>query len=190
MKKLEWTTEQRKVNDLLPLDINPRKISEHKKQQLIKSIEKFNLAEIPAVNKDNTIISGHQRIKALQLIDRGEEMIDVRVPNRQLTRKEVKEYNLISNTHAGEWDFEILEVEFEDVKIEEIWDFDIPGFDMPTNTTSNDEQKENPKPSDKDLSDKLHSKFVVEAQCINEAEQEKLYNELINQGYECRLLTL
>ena len=117
MKKLEWTTEKRKVNDLLPLDINPRKISEAKKQQLIKSIEKFNLAEIPAINKDNTIISGHQRIKALQLIGRGEEMIDVRVPNRQLTRKEVKEYNLISNTHAGEWDFEIMEVEFADIEI-------------------------------------------------------------------------
>lgn len=189
MKKLEWTTEHRKVNDLLPLDINPRKISEAKRQQLIKSIEKFNLAEIPAINKDNTIISGHQRLKALQLIDRGEEMIDVRVPNRQLTRKEVKEYNLISNTHAGEWDFEILEMEFEDVKIEEIWDFDIPGFDMPTNSTGN-EPKTNPQPSDKDLSNKLQSKFVVEVECINETEQEKLYNELINQGYECRLLTL
>ena len=128
MKKLEWTTEKRKVNDLLPLDINPRKISEAKKQQLIKSIEKFNLAEIPAINKDNTIISGHQRIKALQLICRGEEMIDVRVPNRQLTRKEVKEYAIISNTHAGEFDFEILEVEFADVELAEIG-FDIPGWD-------------------------------------------------------------
>ena len=132
MKKLEWRTEQRKVNDLLPLEINPRKISDAKRQQLIKSIEKFNLAEIPAINKDNTIIAGHQRIKALQLIGRGEEMIDVRVPNRQLNKTELKEYNLISNTHAGEWDFEILELEFEDVKTEE-WNFDIPNFDMPTN---------------------------------------------------------
>lgn len=124
-KKLEWLTEKRKVNDLLPLDINPRKISEHKKQTLIKSIEKFNLAEIPAINKDNTIIAGHQRISALQLIGRGDEMIDVRVPNRQLTKKELKEYNLISNTHAGEWDFEIMEVEFADIEIEE-WDIEMP----------------------------------------------------------------
>lgn len=180
-KKLEWLTEKRKVNDLLPLDINPRKISEHKKQTLIKSIEKFNLAEIPAINKDNTIISGHQRIKALQLIDRGEEMIDVRVPNRQLTRKEVKEYNLISNTHAGDWDFEILEVEFADVK-EVDWDFNIPNFDV--------EPKKNPEPTTKDLSGKIESKFVVEATCISEREQEKLYNELLKQGYKCRILTL
>jgi len=124
-KKLEWLTEKRKVNDLLPLDINPRKISEHKKQTLIKSIEKFNLAEIPAINKDNTIIAGHQRISALQLIGRGDELIDVRVPNRQLTKKELKEYNLISNTHAGEWDFKIMEVEFADVQFEE-WDIEVP----------------------------------------------------------------
>ena len=180
MKKLEWTTEQRKVNELLPLEINPRKIADAKRQQLIKSIEKFNLAEIPAINKDNTIIAGHQRIKALQLIGRGEEMIDVRVPNRQLNKTELKEYNLISNTHAGEWDFEILELEFEDVKTEE-WNFDIPNFDL--------EQK-NPASPTKDLSGKIESKFVVEATCISEREQEKLYNELLKHGYECRILTL
>ena len=37
-KKLEWVTEQRKVNDLLPFDINPRKISEHKKQTHIVNV--------------------------------------------------------------------------------------------------------------------------------------------------------
>src|SRR5215831_12714042 len=126
-KQLEWTTVKRKVNDLLPLEINPRKISEHKRQELIKSIEKFNLAEIPAINADDTIIAGHQRIKALQLIGRGEEMIDVRIPNRQLTQRELKEYNLISNSHAGEWDFDMLDVEFADVK--ENWEFSFPDTD-------------------------------------------------------------
>src|SRR5436305_12738681 len=116
-KQLEWTTVKRKVNDLLPLEINPRKISEHKRQELIKSIEKFNLAEIPAINADYTIIAGHQRIKALQLIGRGEEMIDVRIPNRKLTQRELKEYNLISNSHAGEWDFEIFEAHFADINL-------------------------------------------------------------------------
>lgn len=181
MKKLEWTTEKRKVNDLLPLEVNPRKISDAKRQQLIKSIEKFNLAEIPAINKDNTIIAGHQRIKALQMIDRGEEIIDVRVPNRQLSKAELKEYNLISNTHSGEWDFEILELEFADVK-EVDWDFNIPNFDV--------KQKKNPESPTKDLSSKIESKFVVEATCVSEREQEKLYNELLKQGYECRILTL
>jgi hypothetical protein len=124
MKKLEWHTAKRKVNDLIPLEINPRKITEEKKQKLIDSIERFNLVDIPVINIDNQVIGGHQRLKALQLIGRGDEIIDVRIPNRKLTSKELKEYNIISNTHSGDWDFDILEMEFSDVQLDDI------GFDM------------------------------------------------------------
>ena len=128
-EKLKWETKKVKVKDLIELDINPRKISDAKKQKLIESLEKFNLAEIPAVNTDMQIIGGNQRVSALMMVGRGEEEIDVRVPNRKLTKKEVKEYAIISNTHAGEFDFEILEEWFvEDVNIEEIG-FEIPGWD-------------------------------------------------------------
>lgn len=128
-EKLKWETKKVKVKDLIELDINPRKISEAKKHKLIESLEKFNLAEIPAVNTDMQIIGGNQRVSALMMVGRGEEEIDVRVPNRKLTKKEVKEYAIISNTHAGEFDFEILEKWFvEDVNIEEIG-FEIPGWD-------------------------------------------------------------
>lgn len=128
-EKLKWETKKVKVKDLIELDINPRKISDAKKQKLIESLEKFNLAEIPAVNTDMQIIGGNQRVSALMMVGRGEEEIDVRVPNRKLTKKEVKEYAIVSNTHAGEFDFEILEEWFvEDVNIEEIG-FEIPGWD-------------------------------------------------------------
>ena len=89
MEKLKWETKKVKVKDLIQLDINPRKISAEKKQKLVESLEKFNLAEIPAVNTDMTIIGGNQRVTALMLLDRGEEEIDVRMPNRKLTKKEV-----------------------------------------------------------------------------------------------------
>ena len=117
MLKLEWTTQKRKVNDLIELDFNPRKITEAKKQELIASIEKFNLVDIPAIDFDNTIISGKQRLTILKIIGRGDEIIDVRVPNRKLAEKELKEYILMANTHAGEWDFDILQVEFSDIDV-------------------------------------------------------------------------
>lgn len=72
MKPLEWTTQKRKVNDLIELDFNPRKITEAKKQELIASIEKFNLVDIPAIDFDNTIISGKQRLTILKIIGRGD----------------------------------------------------------------------------------------------------------------------
>ena len=128
MEHLKWETKKVKVKDLIQLDINPRRISEEKKQKLVESLEKFNLVEIPAVNTDLQIIGGNQRVTALLLVGRGDEEIDVRFPNRKLTKKEVKEYAIISNTHAGEFDFEILDLEFADISIGELG-FEIEGWD-------------------------------------------------------------
>lgn len=119
-KKIAWTTEKRKVNDLIPLEINPRKISEAKRMKMIESLQKFNLVDIPVIDKNNTVISGHQRLKALQAIGRGEELIDVRIPNRKLTQKEIKEYNILANTHFGEFDFDSIDANFDDIDFEEI----------------------------------------------------------------------
>lgn len=128
MDKLEWITKKVRVKDLVKLEINPRKITEQKKAKLVESLEKFNLVEIPAVNTDLEVIGGNQRVTALMLVGRGDEEIDVRFPNRKLTKKEVKEYAIISNTHAGEFDFDILEAEFSDIDFAEIG-FDINGLE-------------------------------------------------------------
>ena len=58
MEQLKWETIKVKVKDLIQLNINPRRISEEKKQKLVESLEKFNLVEIPAVNTDLQIIGG------------------------------------------------------------------------------------------------------------------------------------
>ena len=118
MAKLSWKTEKRLIKDLMLSDINPRKISPEQKEALTKSLEKFNLADIPVLNTDNTIISGNQRLQILYDLGKGSEEIDVRVPNRKLTDQELKEYMLIANTHAGVFDAELLEAHFEDVNID------------------------------------------------------------------------
>jgi DNA modification methylase len=114
---LEWKTEQRKVDDLVPFAYNPRVLTDKKRDQLQRSLEKFNLVEIPAINLDNMIIAGHQRITVLKLLGRGEEMIDIRVPNRMLTEKELKEYNITSNVQVGLWDVEVLNDIFDDIDL-------------------------------------------------------------------------
>lgn len=108
MKKLSWTTVQRRVTDLLPQKINPRKITDKQMSDLTRSLKKYNLVEIPAVDTDGTILAGHQRIKALKILGRGEELIDVRLPNRKLTEQESKEYLIASNKLGGDWDFDLL----------------------------------------------------------------------------------
>jgi len=124
MNNLIWKTERRKVADLVPYEHNPRKITADQARRLQDSLEKFNLVEIPAVNTDGIIIAGHQRLAVMKAIGRGNEMVDVRVPNRKLTEAELKEYNLRSNKNVAEWDFDILAEHFPEDMLKDV------GFDM------------------------------------------------------------
>lgn len=118
--KLEWHNEKRKVNDLVPFEHNPRKMTEEQMEQLKKSIDQFNLAEVPCIDTDNILVAGHMRTKALQLLGRGEEEIDVRVPNRKLTEKEFKDYNVRSNKNTGMFDDELLASLFDEQELRDI----------------------------------------------------------------------
>ena len=129
--QLYWTTSKRKVDELLPQEVNPRKITDKQMSDLKKSLKKFNIVEIPAIDLDGTILAGHQRVKALQLLGRGKEEIDVRVPNRKLTDEESKQYLIASNKLGGEFDFDLLkdfdvdlllDSGFEQMEIDNFWD--------------------------------------------------------------------
>jgi DNA modification methylase len=108
MEKLLWNTEKRRIGDLVPYEHNPRQMTEKQAEDLQKSLERFNLVEIPAIDTDNKIIAGHQRLKIMALLGRIEEEIDVRVPNRKLSEEEFIEYNLRSNKNTAEWDLDAL----------------------------------------------------------------------------------
>jgi DNA modification methylase len=129
MEKITWKNEKRKIAELIPADYNPRKISDQQKEQLRSSLEKFNLADPLVVNTDNTLIGGHQRLKVL--LELGIEEIDVRVPDRPLTKDEEKELNLRLNKNTGDWDIDmllkidqemLLDVGFGEDELGEFWD--------------------------------------------------------------------
>jgi DNA modification methylase len=111
-QKLEWRTERRKVKDLVAYKDNPRTLSATQLEGLKRSLKKFNLAELPAINTDGTLVAGNQRVLALSLLGRGDEEIEVRVPNRSLSEAEFRDYLLTSNRSGGSWDFEKLAREF------------------------------------------------------------------------------
>ncbi len=111
--QLVWSTEQRQVKNLLPFKKNPRRMSDKQIADLTQSLEKFGLVEIPAIDTDNKIVAGHQRIAVLQLLGRGDETIDVRVPNRKLSKSEYEQYLLTSNRVHSDWDYEILSEYFD-----------------------------------------------------------------------------
>lgn len=155
IQKLVWHTMEKKVNDLIPQDINPRVITDKQMSDLKKSLNKYNLVEIPAIDLNGKILAGHQRIKALQLLGRGEEMIDVRIPNRELTEDEAKQYLIASNALGGDWDFSalksfdldlLLDIGFDEIELSKFWDNDVEIKDDPI-----DIEKEVKKAQDTDI---------------------------------------
>lgn len=113
MPEIVWRTEKRKIKDLMPYENNPRLLTNTEYEKLKKSIYKFDLAEIPAINTDNTILAGHMRLKILEEKQGPEYEIDVRVPNRKLNDKESAEYLIRSNKNTGIWDQDMLANNFD-----------------------------------------------------------------------------
>ena len=100
------------MSDLIPYEKNPRKITTQKKQQLTDLVERYGLISVPIIDQDGTLVSGHQRLKTLLILGRGEEDIDVRVATRKMTTDEFKEVMVIENAKFGEWDTALLKEEF------------------------------------------------------------------------------
>jgi len=112
-RRLVWHTERRKVDSLLPFDKNPRTITDQQMQGLKRSLKKFNLCELPAINTDGTLVAGNQRVRALYLLGRSNDEIEVRVPNRPLTKAEFDDYLLTSNRSGGDFNWDMLAENFD-----------------------------------------------------------------------------
>jgi len=123
MSDLFWTNARRKVRDCIPWEFNPRQLTEKEAKHLTESLKKFNLVEPPALNTDGKLVGGHQRLKIMAMLGRGDEEIDVRVPNRMLTEQELKELNVRLNKNTGSWDFDALANYFDAEDLVE-WGFD------------------------------------------------------------------
>ena len=52
MSDIEWTNARRKLGELTPFEINPRRITEKQRKDLEESLARFSLAEVPVVNTD------------------------------------------------------------------------------------------------------------------------------------------
>jgi DNA modification methylase len=144
--KLTWYTVRRRVDDLIPFKGNPRKLDVQQETALIKSLKRFDLAEIPVCDLDNTILAGHARLRIMQILGRGQEEIDIRIPSRKLSDEERKAYLLTSNAVRGSWDYDllrefdtelILDIGFNHEELQHLWEADLEVEDGEL-----DEQKE------------------------------------------------
>jgi len=114
---------QIEIKKLKFAEFNPRKMSEKELNQLKKSLKRFGFVEPVVINKDTTLIGGHQRVRAWK------EMGNTKVPYIQVDLDKIKEkaLNLALNKISGEWDTEKLYKVIDELRITEELDF--TGFD-------------------------------------------------------------
>jgi hypothetical protein len=122
VNKIEWKEEKRKIKDLKVHDKNPRSISKDAFENLVKDIATMGYHNRIKLTIDNVIIGGSQRKKALldpRVGYKPYDEISVLVAPRALTDKEFKAEMVKDNTHRGEWDFDMLANEFDDIDLVE-----------------------------------------------------------------------
>lgn len=205
------------ITDINPADYNPRKISSGDYEKLTQSIKTYGLVDPIIINlNDNTVIGGHQRYdvlmdmymdneidKELSLLKLGDigwvftdDQLNVKDENYEMA------LNLSLNKISGEWDDEKLAVVLEDLEVNG-FDVELTGFDSEevkqmTFVEDKDEfdelagfndydEKYGDKKVDEDGNEKVYFKLVL--MLSSEKEQEELYLQLQEEGYDCQILT-
>lgn len=108
---ISWHVETRKISRLKRHKSNPRRLSKEQHAHLQISLDKFGLIDEPICNVDGSIIAGHQRIRILK--SQGVKEVPCKIPDRELTQKEVDELLIRHNKNIGTWDDDILANEWE-----------------------------------------------------------------------------
>jgi len=108
------------LKEIIPYEKNAKK---HADKRIEESIKEYGYIAQIIVDENNIIIAGHGRLNSLKKL-KYKEVEVVKVSG--LTEKQKKDYRIKDNkiTELGDWDFDLLNEEFEK---EELIDF---GFDI------------------------------------------------------------
>lgn len=97
---------EKSVKDLKTNFGNPRKISKKKKEELEKSLESLGDFGLILIDENDNIIAGNQRVSILKEKDENTKVLCKKLIG--YTEAELRAINIKDNTHAGEWDLDLL----------------------------------------------------------------------------------
>jgi DNA modification methylase len=131
---------------------NPRIIKDDKFGKLVKSIKEFpKMLEIRpiVVNADMIVLGGNMRLKACK--EAGLKEVPV-IFAHDLTDEEQKQFIIKDNVGFGEWDWDMIANEWDEVQLQE-WGLDIPDFGVTEIPAAEEDDYEMP--------DELHTDIVL-----------------------------
>lgn len=170
-----------KVADLIPYERNPRH-NDEAVDYVAESIKQFGFNVPIVIDKDNTVVCGHTRLKAAKKLKIKTVPCVVK---DDLTEEEIRAYRLADNRSAEKatWDVELLDMELAEI---ETIDMALLGFDGEKQGGGGEETAE---PS-RETSFNYKEQYGVIVLCKDEQEQEAVYNRLAEGGYECKVVAV
>ena len=179
------------IGQLIPDDKNFNRGTDEGKKLIRKSLHDFGAGRSVLIDKDNRIIAGNKThenadaadIRKVIVVETdGTELVAVKRTDIGIDTKEGMELALADNATAHvnlEWDVDELTEAADDYGINlDDWGVD---SDMETDETQGAQNKPEVE---------INYEYKVEIGCKDENEQEQIYNEMKERGYECRILTL
>lgn len=189
--KVNWLA----TSDLIPHPTNPKEHPPEQVAQIVASIQAFGFNDPIAVDDNNVVIEGHGRLLAAQKL--GLEKVPV-LCLAHLSEAERRAYALAHNklTLNSGWDSENLVLEIEALQDLAFENLELTGFTLEElngfqsgehdavlpHTDMNDEKTE--------VSIQYQNQYGVIVTCNTEAEQERVFSELSEAGYVCKVVTV
>ena len=180
------------VDILKEYENNPR-FNDNAIDKVAESIKQFGFKVPIVVDRNNIIVAGHTRYKAAQQLQL--DKVPCIVAD-DLTPEQVKSFRLADNkvSEYSTWDQEKLYIELMEL---ETLEFNVESFgfniqEISTTTTEDDLEQEKNFNDDNEIN--TDSNFNYKEQygviviCENEEQQEHIFNELMQQGYECKVV--
>jgi len=182
--KLPLSKLETNIGQIPDLPMNPRQWTQEQVESLAKSLnetpELFEARPILVVPYGGkyVILGGNMRYEASR--KNGDAEVPVIVFPEDTPIEKMKEIVVKDNGAFGAWDWDALANEWDDLPLA---DWGVPAWKTDEDKDEGDGKK--------DLSGELENyAFKIEIECVSEAEQEKMFNELQERGFKCRILTL
>jgi len=175
-----------KVSELIPDDKNFNKGSEFGQGLIEKSFEKFGAGRSILIDKNNKIIAGNKSTEnygalggqdVIVVESDGKQLIAVKRTDIDLDTAQGREMALADNATAKAnivWAEDVIAEEIE-VEVAQSWGINNFDNEIPNSA------KQNESGFDNDI--------YLNVKMENEKEAEKLFNDLQNKGYECKIIS-
>ena len=174
----------RSIDSIRPYPGNPR-LNDDAVDAVAESIRRFGFRQPIVVDAEGVVVAGHTRLKAARKL--GLETVPVHVA-ADLSAEQVRAYRLADNATAerAEWDYELLPIELEAIAAGG-FDPESLGFDPDALARILDPAKGDetgPDPGE----DRYREQYGVIVVCEDEPHQQRVYEDLVAAGHQCRVV--